>query len=48
MLPSCLVDSVYPPLIEVNDKNNVVSEAGDAVHGGHCDDEAEQVVDNSV
>lgn len=42
------VNSVNPPLVEVNDENDIVSEAGHSVHCGHRDDETEQVVNNCV
>ena len=35
-------------MVDVNDKNDIVSKDGDAVHGGHLHDEGEQVVDERV
>ena len=43
-----LVDGVNPPLVEEDGEDEVVPEDGQAVHGGHLDDEREQVVDDGV
>jgi hypothetical protein len=42
---------LYPvnvSLVEEDEEDDVVSEASDAVHGGHLDDEGEDVVDERV
>jgi hypothetical protein len=31
-------------LVQVNDEHNVISEATDASHGGHSNDEGKQVI----
>ena len=31
----------FLPLVEVDEEDDVVAEAGEAVHGGHLDDEGE-------
>ena len=36
------------PLVEVDEEDDVVPEAADAVHGGHGDDEGKQVVNEGV
>lgn len=48
MLASCLVNFVDPPLVQVNNKNEVISEAAQSVHRWHRDDEAEQVVNYRI
>lgn len=42
------IDGINSALVEVDEKDGVVSEATDSVHGGHFDDEAEQIVDEGV
>eukprot|EP00640_Fibrocapsa_japonica_P003051 CAMPEP_0113940086 /NCGR_PEP_ID=MMETSP1339-20121228/6271_1 /TAXON_ID=94617 /ORGANISM="Fibrocapsa japonica" /LENGTH=272 /DNA_ID=CAMNT_0000943775 /DNA_START=65 /DNA_END=881 /DNA_ORIENTATION=- /assembly_acc=CAM_ASM_000762 len=48
LVHACPVHRVDPLLVEVDEEDEVVTEAGQAVHGGHLDDESEQVVDESV
>ena len=43
-----LVDRVEVPLVEVDEKDDVVPEAGDPVRRRHGDDEGEQIVDEGV
>lgn len=45
---SCLVNGVNVSLIEINNKDDVISEATDTVHGRHGDHETEEVVDDGV
>jgi hypothetical protein len=51
LAPICfltLVNSVNPSLIQENEKDNVVSENAQSMHGWHFDDEREHVVDECV
>jgi len=48
LIATSLVNFVDPALVHVNNKNNVVSETRYAVHCRHSDDEAEQIVYNSI
>ena len=43
-----LVRWVDSALVEVDEEDDIVAEAGHPVHGGHPHDEGEQVVDESV
>ena len=45
---SGFINTIDPSLIDVNNKNDVVPEYRNAVHGGHFDDEGEKVVDEGV
>ena len=45
---SCLINTVCPSLIEINNKNDIISEATEPVQSWHGDDEAEEVVDDGV
>ena len=45
---SRLVNGINVSLIEINNKDDVISEAADTVHGRHRDDETEEVVDDRV
>ena len=45
---SGLIYSVDPSLVKVDYEYDIVSEAGDSVHGWHRDDEREQIVDDRV
>lgn len=48
MYTSSFVHFVDPALVNVDYKNNVITEAAESVHGRHCDNEAEEVVDDCV
>ena len=48
LIVSLLVYRVQPSLIQVNHEHNVVSKAGQSMHGGYFDYEGENVVDKSV
>ena len=42
---------LYPvnvALVQENEEHNIVSEASDAVHGGHFDDECKDVIDECI
>lgn len=45
---SAFVYGVRPALVQVHEKDHVVPEARNAVHGGHANDEREEVVDEGV
>jgi hypothetical protein len=42
------VDGVDPPLVEVDEEDDIITEAREAVHCGHRDDECENVVNEGV
>ena len=42
------VGAVDPALVEEDDEDDIVAEAGEAVHQGHLDDKSEEVVDERV
>ena len=44
----CLISSILTSLVQVDDKDNIVSEATYSVHGRHLNDETKQVVNNCV
>ena len=48
MNPSCLVDFVFIALVQVNNKNDIISEAADPVHSRHDNDKAEEIIDDRV
>ena len=39
---------ILSPLVEIDQEDNVVPEAGHSMCGGHCDDERKEVVDEGV
>lgn len=43
-----VVNPVGPLLVQINEENEVVPEAGNAVHNWHLDHESEQVIDECV
>jgi len=45
---SAFIDRIHPPLIQVDQKYNVIAETGNTVHSGHLDDEREEVIDEGV
>lgn len=42
------MDGIIPSLVEVDEKDDIVSEAGQPVGRGHGDDKGENVVDEGV
>ena len=48
LVGSLLVHRVDPPLVEVYEEDEVITETRETVHGWHLDDESEQVIYESV
>ena len=48
MYTSCFVNFIYPALVHVDDKDNVISETGNPVHSRHGYDETKQVINDCV
>ena len=44
LIDPLLVHRIFIPLVEHDEEDDVVPEAGEAVHGGHLDDEGEDCV----
>jgi len=45
---SAWINFVNPSLIHIDDKYEIISEAAKSLHGGHFNDEAEEVIDDGV
>lgn len=48
LIGACGIDAIDPPLIDIDEKDDVVAKASNAIHGGHANHEREDVVDERV